>query len=523
MSGKLSRRGFMKMSAAAAGAFAGSQLWSAPQSVMATAHRQSLASHVTIGNTSLQPNLNPYYFTYFQSRQLYDTLIDVDANGNLIPGLATEWNRVDAQTVELKLRDDVFFSNGERFTANSVAVSLQHLLTVGVNNLALYGIPLTDFQLFPPQFALFNEESIEVIDDTNVVVRATRPDAILENRLARFWMLSEQFLNEFDGELTTEAAGTGYFRVVEFLPGERIELERWEGNWRGDYPIQTATYVRVGDVRSALESGDIDIAQNLPPDIARTLESRDEWNVSAKPSLATEIISMIPTSHEALLDVRVRKALTMAIDKDAYNEIVQGGFATPTTGQLLRPEMDGYNDELERLPYDPNEAIRLLQEAGYANLELDFAAPNTLRAQAEVLAGFFESIGVRINLETPDSGTLIGEIRAGTERDLILWNTFYTTLQDWSQAMVGLAPQDPNAQRHIASDEFYQLNAQINMEGDPEARNALIRDASRLLNEEASVIFLSWMDTWYVHTSRIDAIPFNLDNSPRIYEIEMRT
>ena len=230
---------------------------------------------------------------------------------------------------------------------------------------------------------------------------------------------------------------------------------------------------------------------------------------------------MVPDTHEALQDARVRRALNMAIDKVAYNEIIQGGFGTATTGQLLQPGMDGYNEDLQAFPFDAAAARSLLEEAGYSNLSLTMAAPNTLRVQAETVASFLEGIGVRIELETPDSGSLIQEIQAGTDRNLILWNAWYTTLQDWSQLMVGLASPAPGAQRHFDNDEFYGLNTQISMAGDAETRNGLIQQAAQLMNEEAAVIFLSWQQFYYVYTSNINALPLNLDNSPLLYAVEM--
>ena len=103
MNKKMSRRDFMKMSAAAFGTITvGGQLITPQRAAASIAGSQEFASHVTVGNTSLQTNLNPYYFAYFQARQLYDTLIDVTPGGELIPSLATEWNRVDSNALELK-------------------------------------------------------------------------------------------------------------------------------------------------------------------------------------------------------------------------------------------------------------------------------------------------------------------------------------------------------------------------------------------------------------------------------------
>ncbi|NJL57855.1 ABC transporter substrate-binding protein [bacterium] len=235
-------------------------------------------------------------------------------------------------------------------------------------------------------------------------------------------------MTESEGDLVNDAVGTGYFRVAEFVPGERIEFETWEGNWRGSYPLQTATYVAVGDLRTALDSGDIDIAQNLAPDVARALVDSGEFTVTSKPGFSTEIVRFFPQTNEALQDVRVRRAINLAVNTEEYNTLIRSGFGRPTTGQLLQPGMDGYNEDLVGYEYNPEEAMRLLAEAGYPNLELSFGAPNTVRAEAEVIASYLESVGIRVSLETPDTGTIIGEMIMGTQRNMIMAGAQYSTL-----------------------------------------------------------------------------------------------
>lgn len=514
---QLSRRDFLRLSASGV-ALAVSSRFVGPH-VLQAQSSGNLASHVTIGNSSIQANLNPYGFIYFQARQIYDTLIDVTADGELIPSLATEWNQVDPQTLEIQLRDDVFFSNGERFTAQSVQFTLDFLRSQIADNFFAFYAPITDLLLAPPA-PLLDGDSIEIIDDTRLIIRTTRPDPILPKRLSRLFVLPEEHMTTSDNAMTTDAIGTGYFKVANFIPGERIDFETWEGNWRGSLPIQTATYVAVGDLRTALESGDIDIAQSLPPDIAREMSSSDEWTVSENPALATGIIDMIPDTHPALQDVRVRRALNLAINKQEYNDIILAGYGRVATGQLLPPGFDGYNDNLEPFPYDPEEARRLLAEAGYADLSLSLLSPNTTQAQAEAVAGYLRAVGINIELALPDSNTVINEVRNGTEYNLLLWQSNYVTLGDWSQA-VNPFTISALVQQHIDSDEFYELNDQITAAQTTEERAALIQDIAELMHEEALVVFLSWENFIYVHTSRIEALPFNLDTSPRIYAIEM--
>jgi len=526
----ISRRDFMKFTGAAAGAFLSANGFGQLAAVRAQ-DGATLASHITIGNTSIQPNLSPFFQSYFQARQIYDTLIETNANGDLLPGLAVEGNRVEPTVLEMRLRDDVFFSNGERFTAASVAFTMNHLLTVGMSNIGAYQIPLTDLNLLPlfstagEMLAppLFGPESIEIIDDTNLVIRTTRPDPILEKRLSRLFILSEQYMTESDGDLTNGAVGTGYFRVADWVPGERVDLETWEGNWRGNYPVQTASYVAVGELRTALLAGDIDIAQSLPPDIARTMVDSGEFDVTSKPGLSTEIVRFFPNTNEALQNPDVRRAINLAVNKDEYNAIIRAGFGSSTTGQLLQPGMDGYNDALEGFPYDPDEARRLLSEAGFANMALSFGAPNTVRAGAEAIAGYLEAVGIRVQLETPDTGTIISELITGTERNLIMAGAQFSTLGDWSQAMVAIDPTTlpPGAPVEFVSERFNELNQQIKLADDAEERNALIRENAALMRDEAAVLYLSWVDFYFVHTPQVTSMTLNLDNSPQLYSVEM--
>jgi peptide/nickel transport system substrate-binding protein len=529
-SAPISRRDFLKLGAMTAGVGLMSQAGLLAPGRMTAKASQSLATHVTLGNTSIQPNLSPFYQAYFQARQIYDTLIETTADGTLVPGLAAEWNRVEANALEIRLRDDVFFSNGERFTSASVAYTLNHLMTVGMGNIRDYQIPLTDLNLLPLFSArgemiappLFSAESVEIIDDTRLIIRTTRPDPILEKRLSRLFIISEQYMTESGGDLVNGAVGTGYFRVAEWLPGERIDLETWEGNWRGSYPTQTATYVAVGDLRTALQSGDIDIAQNLSADVARSLIDSGEFNVTSKPGLSTEIVRFFPDTNEALQNADVRRAINLAINKEEYNAIIRAGFGTPTTGQLLLPGMDGYNDELAGFPYDPEEAIRLLSEAGYANLELSMGAPNTIRADAEAVASYLEGVGIRVTLETPDTGTVISQMLTGTQYNLIMAGAQFSTLGDWTQSMVALDPTTlpPGAPIEFANERFIELNQQIKLASDLETRNQLIRENAALMHEEAAVVFLSWVDYYFVHNPNVTAMMLNLDNSPQIYGIE---
>lgn len=526
---QLSRRDFFKMGAAAAGlglvGYAGLRL---PQRAAA---QSALASHVTVGNTSIQPNLSPYHQTYFQARQIYDTLIETNAEGDLLPGLAAEWNRVEPNLLELRLRDDVFFSNGERFTSASVAYTMNHLLTVGMQNFGAYQLPLTDLNLLPlfsptGQMVappLFSSESVEIIDDTHLLIRTTRPDPTLEKRLSRLFILSEQYMTESGGDLVNGSAGTGYFRVAGWSPGERIELETWEGNWRGSYPIQSATYVVVGDLRTALQAGDIDIAQSVPPDVARSLVDSGAFNVTLKPALSTEMVRFFPQNNEALRDPRVRRALNLAVNKEEYNEFIRAGFGLPTTGQLMQPGMDGYNEDLEAFPYDPEEAMRLLREAGYENLELSMGAPNTVRSDAEAVAAYLEGVGIRMSLETADTGTIIMQMLTGTSFDMILAPAQYSTLGDWTQAMVALdrTTLPPNAPIEFDNERFLELNQQIKLAPDLETRNALIRENAQLIHDEAAVLFLSWVQFYFVHTPRVQSMQLNLDNSPQLFSVEM--
>jgi ABC-type transport system substrate-binding protein len=103
---------------------------------------------------------------------------------------------------------------------------------------------------------------------------------------------------------------------------------------------------------------------------------------------------------------------------------------------------------------------------------------------------------------------------------MIFWESNYVTLGDWSQAVTPFTISE-SVQRHFDNDDFYALNKQILAATTEEERVTLVEEIAALMNEEAAAVFLSWKQFFYVHTTRLDALPFNLDTSPRIHAIEM--
>ena len=183
------------------------------------------------------------------ARQTFDTLVTFE-NGKIVPQLASEWKRIDPLTVEFKLRDDVKFSNGEAFDANTVKFNVDRLMnakdTVYAGTKANMGSLVAG----------------EVVNSTTVRIKTKEPDPIIVNRMTMLFMVPPKYTGD-GGDIKMKPIGSGSFKVKEFITNQRCVFEAWDGSWRGKSTIQTATVQNVPELSTlvtALKRGELDRA-----------------------------------------------------------------------------------------------------------------------------------------------------------------------------------------------------------------------------------------------------------------------
>jgi peptide/nickel transport system substrate-binding protein len=342
--------------------------------------RKGQALDLTIGLASETASLDPHFYNSSsngnQLLHLYDRLVisAPDDPAKNLPQLALSWRLVDETTWEFSLRHDVTFHDGTPFTADDVIFTIQRIPTVKNS---------------PASFITYVKHiaKIERTDDYTLRIQTTEAYPFLLADLGLIPIVSRKLHAEATtGDFNSGrlALGTGPYRLIRWTPGDAMELAR-NPDWWG--PQQPWDRVLMRPIASdparlaALLSGSVDLIEQVAiADLPR---------VRADPPLALvsvpgfRVMYLFPDStrdtppwlfdehgHELgrnpLKDVRVRRAISMAIDRRAIVDRIMDGEAG-AANQLCSPACGGGAHELEPIAYDPEAARRLLTEAGYPN------------------------------------------------------------------------------------------------------------------------------------------------------------
>ncbi len=386
---------------------------------------------LTVGVRSEASSLDPHWTQLSADLQvqehIFEHLVDLDSASQPSPGLAVSWEPIDEDTWEFKLREGVTWHDGEPFTADDVIFSFDRL-KAGID-----GAPAS------PAFQLEKGgKTWEKIDDVTVRIHTEGPYPTMAEDLAMLPMVAEHVAEgvtaAVDFNSGAAAIGTGPFRFEEFSPGNRISVVKNPDWWGGDPGWDQVVFRPVGQDSArlaALLNGDVDVIDYPPTVDLPQLETNPEFTVSSIPS--DRLIYLMPSyRHQEpyvtddagnplmpnpLRDWRVRKALSLAIDRNAIRDRIMGGASEPTRN-IVPPGFFGYVDALEADPYDPEGAQALLAEAGYGDgFRLTLHGPNDRYINdariAEAVAQMWTRIGVETEVDTMPRNIFFSDLLRG--------------------------------------------------------------------------------------------------------------
>ncbi|WP_237214162.1 ABC transporter substrate-binding protein [Falsiroseomonas oryziterrae] len=489
--------------------------------------------------TSLDPHFHQLSPNNAVSDMIFDKLVDTDAQARNIPGLATEWRAVGPTTWEFKLRPGVRFHNGSEFTAEDVAFTLQRLPNV---------------PNAPSSFAAFSRpiQRIEIVDPLTIRFHTAAPYPLLPLDMTNVRIIDAQT----HANVTTEgfnsgglAIGTGPFRVVQHRSGDRIEFERNAEYWGGAPHFQRVSYRMITNdaARTAgLLAGDLDFIDQVPTtDIAR-LRNDPRLHLSEIVGLRLIFLGLDhlraenensphitdndgrPLGRNPLRDVRVRRALSMAIDREAITGRIMDGAATPAN-QFLPPGTFSHVADLPPIRFDPDGARRLLAEAGYPNgFRIQLNTPNDRYINdariAQAVGAMWTRIGVRTSVEAQTWAVFVN--RAGRQEysaHLIGWGSN----PDGSHPMRNIIATASAERGWGASNRGRYSNPRLDAllvqamaELDEGRRERLLVDIQRMAAEDVAVIPLHIQtNIWAMrrslqHSARVDELTRAQDVRP---------
>ena len=286
------------------------------------------------------------------NRMVYDALLDVDENYNILPGLAKDWKVADDNlSITFYLEEGIKFHNGTDFTAEDVKITYDRLLEPDCTL-----TQLSNYECL---------KSIEVVDDYTVIFYLDAPNAYLLSLLAKNPIIEGQLYEEMGEAAFDLNIGTGPWKFVEWKAGIHIEYERNDEYWRGvTSNVDRCYYVPLMEDTtrvSALRTGDVDMIDSIPTADVATLESE---GLAIRTMMTTDQLYIgYQFLDSVMADKNVRLAFSHAIDREAIaNEILGSGrasnFPTGAGGK-------GYDPDYPTPAYDPELARQLLADSSY--------------------------------------------------------------------------------------------------------------------------------------------------------------
>ena len=381
---------------------------------------QDLRAGIALDPSSLDPHYHNFSPNNAVAQHFFDGLTNFDRQNQPAPGLAESWRALNDMTWEFRLRPGLTFHDGTPVTVEDVAFSIARAPTVPHS---------------PSSFAMYVAGMrVDRVDDRTLHVVTRDPNPLVPNNLATIMIVSRARAERaLTPEFNSGAAmvGTGPYRFVSFTPGTQLVMQRNDGYWGGAQPFQrvTMTFIRNGAARTAaLLSGTVDVVEQPPTsDIAR-LRGDARFTVTQGVTARTMYLHLDQfrdespyvtgvTGRNPLKDARVRRAISMAINRDAIVERVMEGIAEPA-GQIMPPFSFGASPTLRPMAFDPEGARRLLAEAGYPNgFGITLHATNDRYVNdariAQSIAQMLTRIGIRTEVDAMPGNVFFTQATTG--------------------------------------------------------------------------------------------------------------
>ncbi len=370
-------------------------------------------------------SMSPYHYPQsegtFVSRTVFQSVINYDARKRVfVPTIAKSWKRVNDTALEFELYDDITFHSGNKLTADDVVYTLNYVADPKVNI------------QFKQRYTWM--KSIEKLGPYKFRVVAQEPNSTdLAHFAFRAHVFDSVLLKSFEDESEygrKQPSGSGPYKVVNFDRNKGVSLARFEGFKKNPYeraPIGKIEAIFIPEEQTRIAqmmAGNIDLMSNLAPDNAEALSKSPDLRITSADTLTVlwmHLDAIGRAGNPLLKDVRVRKAIFMAIDREAIiKNVIPGGAIAKRMKAMCFDSMLACGYTTEPPAYDPAGAKKLLAEAGYPN-GFDFNLDVQQRAQpiGEAIAGMLQKVGIRTTLSPNNSVTMQKRWADGEQQGLV--------------------------------------------------------------------------------------------------------
>ncbi|MDB5376928.1 MAG: transporter substrate-binding protein [Rubritepida sp.] len=472
--------------------------------------RGATAQTLTMGVGSPISSLDPHYHQLRSNgeiaQSIFDTLTVTDAHARIHPGMAESWRALGTEGWEFRLREGIRFHDGTAFTADDIAFTLERIPTVTGPGASYSGL-------------IRPVNRVEVVDDRTIRLYTSGPSPLLPTYLSQVVMLSRKI---HTGATTADfnsgrvAIGTGPFRLVSYTNNDRIVMARNEQYW-GEKPHWAEVSYRIitNDTArtAALLAGDVDFIDQVPTSDIGRMRRDSRFRVAETTSLRTMYLTLdgvrappVPLlasstgaalDRNPLADVRVRRALSLAIDRRMIQERVMEDSAL-ATGQFMPPGSFSYMPDFPVPAADPEAARRLLAEAGYPQgftLTLAGSSDRYMNDSrvVQAIGQMWTRIGIRTTIEAQPYAAFIGRAsRREAPANLLSWGNSTGEVSVLLNSVLRTVSRERG---HGSSNRIQYSNpaldgliGQAEVELDDAKREALLQQATRLVLEDYPIV-----------------------------------
>lgn len=354
---------------------------------------------------SLDPRKTWVAQGYSINAHVFEPLVfreEKDGNVVLVPVLAESWNQKSPTELELKIREGVKFHNGEVLDAEAVAYTIASIKDEKlVTNLKLWVRSIVD---------------VEVTGPYTLVLKTEGPTRGVLNMLAQVPIVAPEAGKS--PEFEKQPIGTGPYRIVSYVPSGQIVIEKNPDYWGkpGEADKITFRIMPENSTRlAALEAGEVQVAENLPPDKLPALREDQQLQVVFTPTLRVDYMTM-NFRNPLIQNIKFREAMSLAIDREGIVANLLGGM-TKAANSISPPGTIGYDASLPVYAYDPERAKAALAESGYKGEVIKVGGPVGRyvmdKQVTEAVAGMLQAIGINVEVETLAFSSYIAKYNEG--------------------------------------------------------------------------------------------------------------
>ena len=466
----------------------------------------------------------------------YEALVRYDKNYKVEPSWATSWSNVNPTTVRFNLRKNVKFNDGSAFTADDVVFSFDRIRQ-----------PQGTMQIY-----VAGVKEMKKVDDHTLDVILDKPNPTMFNNFTTFLIMSKSWsvknksekVQDYKAKEITFASantnGTGPYIIKEWAPDQRVVMtanKAWWDKLQGNVTDIIYTPIKSDPTRiAALLAGNVDAVTDLPTQDVARMRSTPALSVLDGPEVRTiffgldlgsDELKYAPKGKNFFKDVRVRKALSMAIDRTAIQRSIMRGLSVPAS-LMIAPGVNGYNADMDKTgPADVEGAKKLLAEAGYPNgIEFTLDCPNNRYVNDEevcqAVVNMWARIGVKAKLNAINFGPFIAKVQNfDTSAYLLGWGVATYDAQYSLQSLIMTRTQGADGSFNFSNVSNANVDALVEAmktELDKNKRDAMIKEALSITRDEMLYIPLHHqMRPWAMKKNV--TMTHNSNDAPKMYYV----